>query len=842
MRRPDLRQFPAISTPRLCGGLIIIVGASAAGAPPTPISEPRKTAVLELVALMEEAVKDCKDVKLKDYFGSGADDVGYEQVRRTPDGDPEDATFADAFAALKALINGDRLFLATMRDAFGRAFRRDGQDSDRIDLERHLVQEFTDAGLGTPREKAIAKMQIMATLANELTHVFQNTTGLTNKQDCDSEADSDSFSIKVLTAFRDALTRDDASGLANTNLDAIKNDAQAIAGFDNCLGEIDVSSAADIQAILDAVNAKLGSETTADGYVRRRKRFRDDVTGALDWSRWYRGGNDGEPALFTVEDVALRQGFYATGADGTDTFVPAVAPGFSVCDSVGFSIFSGVTVFAVATADSSGARTVSLFTDNDNDEVPELSSQLDIAFAAGPFGLADMNDMLLIPGAAPDFDVPGVSDHLIMYDRTTGRVRLIQLTSTGSLLTIPSALFQDPLLTNAGGFTHFLGAITPPSNAAVVRFVFGQKLHPPTEVIWFDAPIVPGPAIAFTTPGQTIEQAYESVPYPSMVDRFEATPTLTGAPGSIVSLSSIGSGAQVPLAIASVGSSGVTASVLPAAPIAAPDILLAQDNLGRASTLFVPRLGLPIGSVELDLNSDLASDRLDLVDHPPRLYISTGSPSLPPTSAVRLVESEQVVELGGVGGFDGASTPGDIRFATPIELVELSLAGSTPIVVVQRKVDFDLDLLDNDAVVVRRNPGSDFFVADFYIDAGLASMTLEQSLPLPVGFEPGRIEYLDINGDARLDVRLGSFMAAPPICLLNSANPPPTRFSASQCKACPGDADGSGVVDFDDVSSVIANWGASYMPGTGAGDADASGVVDFNDINFVLSNWAVVCP
>jgi predicted outer membrane repeat protein len=49
----------------------------------------------------------------------------------------------------------------------------------------------------------------------------------------------------------------------------------------------------------------------------------------------------------------------------------------------------------------------------------------------------------------------------------------------------------------------------------------------------------------------------------------------------------------------------------------------------------------------------------------------------------------------------------------------------------------------------------------------------------------------------------------------------------------PGDANGDGVVDFDDINIVIANWGAENHPA----DMDGSGTVDFDDLNLVLSNW-----
>ncbi len=68
------------------------------------------------------------------------------------------------------------------------------------------------------------------------------------------------------------------------------------------------------------------------------------------------------------------------------------------------------------------------------------------------------------------------------------------------------------------------------------------------------------------------------------------------------------------------------------------------------------------------------------------------------------------------------------------------------------------------------------------------------------------------------------------------------RGCASTPTPCPGDADNDGAVDFDDITSVLANWSANYTPGTGPGDANNDGVVDFNDITAVLANWGVTCP
>ncbi|TVQ60896.1 MAG: hypothetical protein EA379_07370 [Phycisphaerales bacterium] len=58
-------------------------------------------------------------------------------------------------------------------------------------------------------------------------------------------------------------------------------------------------------------------------------------------------------------------------------------------------------------------------------------------------------------------------------------------------------------------------------------------------------------------------------------------------------------------------------------------------------------------------------------------------------------------------------------------------------------------------------------------------------------------------------------------------------------KPCPGDANGDGVVDFADLSAVLANFGesGSDVPG----DVTADGVVDFADLSVVLANFGSEC-
>lgn len=55
--------------------------------------------------------------------------------------------------------------------------------------------------------------------------------------------------------------------------------------------------------------------------------------------------------------------------------------------------------------------------------------------------------------------------------------------------------------------------------------------------------------------------------------------------------------------------------------------------------------------------------------------------------------------------------------------------------------------------------------------------------------------------------------------------------------AIAGDANGDCVVDFADITSVLANFGGAGPNG----DANSSGGVDFGDVTSVLSNWGAAC-
>lgn len=59
--------------------------------------------------------------------------------------------------------------------------------------------------------------------------------------------------------------------------------------------------------------------------------------------------------------------------------------------------------------------------------------------------------------------------------------------------------------------------------------------------------------------------------------------------------------------------------------------------------------------------------------------------------------------------------------------------------------------------------------------------------------------------------------------------------------ACPGDADGDGMVGLADLAVIITNWFTAGMPGT-LGDLDGDGARGLSDLAIVINNWGASCP
>jgi hypothetical protein len=118
-------------------------------------------------------------------------------------------------------------------------------------------------------------------------------------------------------------------------------------------------------------------------------------------------------------------------------------------------------------------------------------------------------------------------------------------------------------------------------------------------------------------------------------------------------------------------------------------------------------------------------------------------------------------------------------------------------------------------------------------------------------FEPG-CEIMDFDGDSGVDLAdfdLFLAMYDQTIADCNANGQPDLREillspgldanANGVLDLCehPGDVTGDGLVNIDDLLTIINNWNASGPPGTVPGDANGNGVVNIDDLLMVINAW-----
>ncbi|MBL8745996.1 MAG: hypothetical protein JNK58_06520 [Phycisphaerae bacterium] len=137
----------------------------------------------------------------------------------------------------------------------------------------------------------------------------------------------------------------------------------------------------------------------------------------------------------------------------------------------------------------------------------------------------------------------------------------------------------------------------------------------------------------------------------------------------------------------------------------------------------------------------------------------------------------------------------------------------------------------------------------------LAEGAAPESLAMIFSVAPNDPGTVGIDESAGLDPRLlyysyltgayGELISTPfdsPVDAFSNYRRPLLADAVLPPSACPGDANADGIVNFSDVTSVLANFGSDYSPGTGLGDADHNGPVNFGDVTSVLANFGSGCP
>ncbi len=139
-----------------------------------------------------------------------------------------------------------------------------------------------------------------------------------------------------------------------------------------------------------------------------------------------------------------------------------------------------------------------------------------------------------------------------------------------------------------------------------------------------------------------------------------------------------------------------------------------------------------------------------------------------------------------------------------------------------------IQVVNGDVVLHQPDPFPD---ADF--DLRMSHAAYETAVmntdSIPDSFMLGEA-YIGANSTGVPDTTLA--MGAVAVTFGHGALTPPLCF---------GDADGSGSIDFTDITTTLVHWGESGPPFT-PGDSDGSGSVDFTDITTTLVHWAETCP
>lgn len=111
---------------------------------------------------------------------------------------------------------------------------------------------------------------------------------------------------------------------------------------------------------------------------------------------------------------------------------------------------------------------------------------------------------------------------------------------------------------------------------------------------------------------------------------------------------------------------------------------------------------------------------------------------------------------------------------------------------------------------------------------------------LPSGnHKVGTLLLLEYPGYSREQQRLDVLAGRWSISIRTAAHPQgEITGNIEQPPPCIGDASGDGVVDFADVTTVLANFNGGWHEG----DADGNGEVNFADVTAVLGYWGGMCP
>ena len=435
-----------------------IVGASAASTalaapadlPGDKLTLDEKRKVRRALSMLESAWKDCLDNTLDEQFNPDSQN-GQESQVCYEDGDS--TTLKKALRKLRSMLDQNRIRKEDLgTGGYGYTRPRSGTDDDVIVINSRDLEKICDAMMDDD-VRAAAKICLAATLANELTHVFQKFAGVDLEQ-CDAERDSDCSHLKFFDAVIASL--EDDMGDPHDNINDIGNDGDAGPALKRCLDDMDAESPAEIEKVRDMIKAQRDADKE-----RKETVFEDNIESGTSWGKAYYGSTWTTPIRFPDASDPAMDRVRLTSTDGSVIRTFIVPAGNTLVESTTFTNKNGQLCLAVVSTDALGNLTLQIFCDADGDGLPENPAVATIPFpvqipAPQPFA---MHDVFILPTLAASINAGGVPCGMMFIDTIRGELLTLDLnadgTPSGPILSLfLDQLLADPSIPGGGGYFY----------------------------------------------------------------------------------------------------------------------------------------------------------------------------------------------------------------------------------------------------------------------------------------------------------------------------------------------------------------------------------------------------